>query len=117
MRNDPAVEQVWCVGSYARGDWGVGSDIDIVVILTHSDLAPNERYRIYYPSRLPVPADLWVHTLAELETLAARAPGLWRRILGERIVLASGACVETQERDRSASHTQLSFGPAVDNPA
>ena len=30
-------------GSYARGDYGVGSDLDLVVLLTHSDEPPERR--------------------------------------------------------------------------
>ncbi len=86
-QSDPAVEQVWCVGSYARGDWGVGSDVDLIVVLKSSDLTPAERYRRYYPDALPISADLWVHTVSELQGLQARASAFWQRILSEKIVL------------------------------
>lgn len=38
----PALLQVGYFGSYGRGDWGVGSDLDVVLILTDSD-CPFER--------------------------------------------------------------------------
>jgi len=85
---DPAVRQVWCVGSYARGDWGVGSDLDLIVILSESDLSPVDRYRTYYPDKLPVPVDLWVHTETEWHALRVSAPQLGDRIQREKIVLA-----------------------------
>lgn len=53
---DASVREVWCVGSYARGDWGVGSDVDLVVVLHDTFLSPAERYHRYYPDPLPVHA-------------------------------------------------------------
>jgi predicted nucleotidyltransferase len=40
---DPSVREVLCVGSYARGDWGVGSDLDVIVVVTESALSPARR--------------------------------------------------------------------------
>lgn len=34
-------------GSDARGDFGVGSDLDIIIILTESDLAFERRYNVW----------------------------------------------------------------------
>jgi predicted nucleotidyltransferase len=50
-------------GSYARGDWGVGSDLDLVVIVEAS-AEPFERRA--------VPVDLLVYTRAEWTRLASR---------------------------------------------
>jgi len=36
-QNHPEVLRIGCFGSYARGDWGVGSDIDILVIVARSN--------------------------------------------------------------------------------
>ncbi|WP_376791658.1 nucleotidyltransferase domain-containing protein [Thermoflexus sp.] len=41
-RERPEVLRIGYFGSYARGDWGVGSDLDLVVIVRRSDL-PFER--------------------------------------------------------------------------
>ncbi len=49
-------------GSYARGDWGVGSDLDIIIILERSDLPFTRRATGWNASELPVPADLLVYT-------------------------------------------------------
>ncbi len=80
---DPRVEKVGCIGSYARGDWGVGSDLDVVVILTESDLSTEDRYRRYYPDHLPVQADLWVYTRDEWTDLEARSPQLRSKLDAE----------------------------------
>jgi len=86
-RDDPAVERIFCVGSYARDDWGVGSDLDVIVVLGNCDLSPPERRARYDPPGLPVPVDLWVYTRAEWECLAERAPHLWARLQSEALDL------------------------------
>ena len=57
-------------GSYARGDAGVGSDIDIVFTVTGHDLAFERRSATFDTTHLPVPADLLVYTEEELASLA-----------------------------------------------
>jgi len=59
-------------GSYARGDWGVGSDLDLVVAVTSSTLAFERRAVEWDTTKLPVPADLLVYTNAEWQSLAGR---------------------------------------------
>lgn len=88
MAGDAAVCQVACIGSYARGDWGVGSDLDVIVVLSDTELSPAQRYQKYYPDSLPVPVDLWVYTAKEWESLPSGAPGLWNRIQRELLQLA-----------------------------
>jgi uncharacterized protein len=57
-------------GSYARGDWGVGSDLDLVIVLESSE-QPFERRGIEWDvSELPVPADILVYTQAEWHALS-----------------------------------------------
>jgi predicted nucleotidyltransferase len=55
-------------GSYARGDWGVGSDLDVVVLVTESS-QPALRRSIDYDTvtGFPVPVDLLVYTTEEWE--------------------------------------------------
>jgi predicted nucleotidyltransferase len=52
-------------GFYARGDWGVGSDLDIILILEGSDLPVERRATEFDATPLPVPADLLVYTVEE----------------------------------------------------
>ncbi len=52
-------------GSYARGDWGVGSDLDLVIIVTSCE-EPFERRAVAWDMReLPVPTDVLVYTARE----------------------------------------------------
>lgn len=93
-QRDPTVQRVACIGSAARGDWGVGSDLDLILILSDTTLSPEARYRQYYPDGLPVPVDLWVYTRVEWEGLATRAPLLWRRLSRELLHIdgSTGGC-------------------------
>lgn len=56
-------------GSYARGDSGVGSDLDIIIILERSDLPFVRRAVEWDASKLPVPADLLVYTEDEWRSM------------------------------------------------
>lgn len=57
-------------GSYARGDWGVGSDVDLIIIVGSSDEPFERRAAQFAASRLPVPVDLLVYTSDEWEALS-----------------------------------------------
>ncbi|MGB9813724.1 MAG: nucleotidyltransferase domain-containing protein [Thermovenabulum sp.] len=56
-------------GSYARGDWGVGSDLDIIVIIDSSETPFHERSVKWDVSKIPVPVDLLVYTMDEFERM------------------------------------------------
>ena len=90
-REDRAVETVLCVGSYARGDWGVGSDVDLIVRIRESTESSLQRRLRYEPTDLPVPSDVWVYTRAEWNELAVRAPHLASRLAREMLDLTAGA--------------------------
>lgn len=74
---DGAVVRVGYFGSYARGDWGVGSDLDLVVILSHCPEPFERRALRWDTTTLPVPADVLVYTAAEWDRLGDE-PGLVR---------------------------------------
>ncbi|MGH2658543.1 MAG: nucleotidyltransferase domain-containing protein [Actinomycetota bacterium] len=56
---DAVVRRVGYFGSYARGDWGVGSDVDVVVVAAESSQPFDRRPLAFDPTELPVPADCW----------------------------------------------------------
>ena len=59
-------------GSYARGDWGVGSDLDLIAVV-EDDPEPFERRILSWElDRLPVPADILVYTSKEWTELHNR---------------------------------------------
>lgn len=63
------VQRVGVFGSYARGDWGVGSDLDVVVLVDEAEVPFLERPSSFDTLSLPVPVDLLVYTIEE-----------WRRL-------------------------------------
>jgi uncharacterized protein len=83
----PAVRGIGCFGSYARGDWGVGSDLDLLIILTDSDQPRERRALAFDKERLPVPADLLVFTLEEWRALRGSGSRFSRVVARELIWL------------------------------
>lgn len=81
----PQVTRIGCIGSYARDDWGVGSDLDIVVVVQSSDSAFRERGRSWDATTLPVPADVLVYTEDEIAELKMDRTRLARVLEDEAI--------------------------------
>lgn len=79
------VLRIGYIGSYARGDWGVGSDLDLVVVVEAEERPFVTRAAVWDLSPLPVPADLLVYTRAEWQTLLERG-GRFARVLAEEAV-------------------------------
>jgi hypothetical protein len=73
---NPDLEAVGVFGSYGRGDAGVGSDLDLLLILTSCDLPVWERLRRWDTSPLPLATDLLVYSRAEWESLPQWNPKL-----------------------------------------
>ena len=64
-RENEHVARVGYFGSYARGDWGVGSDLDVVILVSRTDRLFERRAMDFDVTGLPVPADVLVYTKAE----------------------------------------------------
>jgi predicted nucleotidyltransferase len=71
-RRNPNVVRVGYFGSLARGDYGVGSDADVVVIVKVAARPWMERPLELDPPRLPVSADLLVYTVEEWQEIVKR---------------------------------------------
>jgi len=58
----PAIRKIGYMGSYVRGDWGVGSDLDVVVVIDAKTNGDRESIQVSRLSRrsIPVPVDLQV---------------------------------------------------------
>jgi len=82
----PGIVRIGYIGSYARGDWGVGSDLDIVVVTTGG---PESKIGGADIAALPVPADLLVYR--ETEFARIRGRGRFGRVLAEETVWVYGA--------------------------
>lgn len=81
-------EAIGCFGSYARGDWGVGSDLDLVVIVSTSREPFERRALAFDPSDLPVPAEVLVYSREEWQCLLARDDGFAHAMRSEVVWLA-----------------------------
>jgi len=69
VKNRPEVIRLGYFGSYARGDWGVGSDLDLVAVIEESDECFERRSLKWNIYQLPVPAQVLVYTREEWESL------------------------------------------------
>jgi len=66
----PEIMAIGYFGSYARSDWGVGSDIDLLVIVEESALPFEHRAAKWETKELPVPPDLIIYTKKEWQSAA-----------------------------------------------
>jgi predicted nucleotidyltransferase len=72
-------------GSYARGNWGVGSDLDLIAIVDAAS-EPFERRLLNWDfDNLPVPADILVYALAEWKELQKKNHKFSRMLKSEVI--------------------------------
>jgi len=76
----PEVLRVGYFGSYARGDHGVGSDLDVVLVVRPSPDPFPSRVPGVDDAGLPVPADILVFTEAELDAMRRQGRRLAREI-------------------------------------
>ena len=65
----PEIRRLGYFGSYARGDWGVGSDLDLLAIVAESAKPFTQRPLTWDLTSLPVPAEILVYTEAEWRAL------------------------------------------------
>ena len=68
-KRHPELLKLGYFGSYARGDWGVGSDLDLLAVVAQAS-EPFERVSVNWDlSALPVAADVLVYTKDEWQCL------------------------------------------------
>ena len=72
-------------GSYARMDWGVGSDIDLVSIVATSSEPFNRRNLTWDLTALPVAADLLIYTKKEWAKLESEGDLFIRTLNSETV--------------------------------
>lgn len=81
----PEVVRIGYLGSYARGDWGVGSDLDIVIVVERSTRPFEQRAIEFDTTKLPVPVDLLVYTQPELHGLIGSSTRFSRVLQNEAV--------------------------------
>lgn len=72
----PELLRVGLFGSYARGDWGVGSDLDLVLIVRTCSQPWERRAASWDTLSLPVSVDAVVYTPEEWDELVQRRSSL-----------------------------------------
>ncbi len=72
------IEEIVIFGSFTKGTYAPGSDIDLLVVLTWSDQPVRDRIPGLLPGAFPVGIDLFPYTRKELERLVS--PGLLREM-------------------------------------
>lgn len=86
-RRHPEVQRVVLFGSLARGDAVPGSDADLLVVLSDSNLPFLERIPQYTPENVGVGVDAFPYTEAELGRMLADGNPFIRQALKEGVCL------------------------------
>jgi predicted nucleotidyltransferase len=84
VRDRQDVLRIGYFGSYARGDWGVGSDLDLVTVVESSALPFGRRSVERDTTELPVPADVLVYAREEWQALRQQGR-FYQTVMGETV--------------------------------
>jgi predicted nucleotidyltransferase len=79
------VLRIGYIGSYARGNWGVGSDLDLVVIVEQSDQPFGSRTLSGDLFGIPVPVDVLIYTRLEWEEMADQGGRFYQTVAKEAV--------------------------------
>lgn len=77
------VRRIGYFGSYAKGNAGVGSDLDLIAIVSDSDERFERRAVSWDTTELPVPAELLVYTVNEWQRMMQSGTGFSRTLREE----------------------------------
>jgi len=86
----PDVLGLGCFGSFARNDWGVGSDLDLVAIVRETETPFERRALDWDLTPLPVAADLLVYTVSEWTATVASGDRFGRMLAVEVVWILGG---------------------------
>jgi len=81
----PELRRLGYYGSYARDDWGVGSDLDIIAIVENSPHPFDRRSLSWDLNSLPVPTEIRVYTVNEWAHLLTENPRFVQTIQKEAV--------------------------------
>lgn len=72
VKERPEIVKLGYFGSYARGDWGVGSDLDLVAVIEDCEEPFERRSLKWEMHQLPAQAQALVYTRKEWESFKER---------------------------------------------
>lgn len=85
------VRGIGYLGSYARRDWGVGSDLDVVAVVSDDGAVEAVRDELTdLLLQLPVPADVSVLTSSRLTTIRDAGTRYYRVLRDETVWVCGG---------------------------
>lgn len=85
VRKRTDILRIGYIGSYARGDWGVGSDLDLIIIVERCVQPLGRRILDFDLTSLPVPTDLLVYTKEEWKAMTTREGRFCQTIVQETV--------------------------------
>ncbi len=80
----PEITRIIWFGSWIHGYPAPGSDVDLCLVLSHSDQPVRDRLSQFLPLGFPVGIDLFIYTEHEFELLGQSTPGWKQEILKGR---------------------------------
>jgi predicted nucleotidyltransferase len=83
VRSHPSILRIGYFGSYAREDWGVASDLDLILIMDHCEQPFWRRSLEIDSTCLPVPVDTLIYSQEEWQAMAARGERFYRMVENE----------------------------------
>ncbi|MDH3828023.1 MAG: nucleotidyltransferase domain-containing protein [Desulfobacterales bacterium] len=85
VQQKPEIVRLGYFGSYARGDWGVGSDIDLIAVVNETSESFERRSVNWDLNGLPVSAEIIVYSLPEWEDLEKKDTKFARMLKSEAV--------------------------------
>ena len=88
IEDHPEVEKIIVFGSFIRDEAVPGSDLDLLIILSDSQIPLMERIPRFLPSSFPIPVDVFPYTKKEVEMMLEEGNLFIKRALAEGKELA-----------------------------
>ena len=85
VQQRPDIVRLGYFGSYARGDWGVGSDLDLIAVVNETSESFERRSVNWDLNGLPVSAEIIVYSLPEWEDLEKKDTKFARMLKSEAV--------------------------------
>lgn len=95
----PEVLRLGYFGSYATGQWGVGSDVDLVAVVARANRPFLERARDWDLTDLPVPAEILIYTQPEWLSVLERG-GRFAQVMRHEVIWVVSSPEEPRQPPR-----------------